>query len=179
MARQKLVAVGYCARMSEVGDWAFQFALDLARRHDAKLDIFVFPTAPCTGHETRGRRGEMFRISEEEEIDLERRVRFYYEEHLGDFVEAGFRICLGDETPELRSCLFQREFDILVLAYEHRYCPFGNRSIEEFADRLPCPVVLVGPDRPDEFHLNHPAKLWLTELGLEDAPWNPIGSARG
>ena len=174
MTQARLKAVGFCARMTEVGDWAFQFALDLARAHDVQLDIFFFPTSPCEEHEPRGRRGGDFAVPDRDAVEIERRVRFYYDELLGDYVKVGFRLCLGDEAPELRRCLFDREYDVLVLAYEKHLCPFGERPIEEFADLMPCPVVLVGPGNRDEIHLNSPAKLWTARLGLDDGEWRSV-----
>jgi len=177
MTQARLSAVGYCARMTTVGDWAFQFALDLARRHDARLDIFFFPTSPCEEHESRGRRGESFDLADRDAIEIERQVRLYYDELLGDYVEAGFRLCLGDEAPELRRCLFDREYDVLLLAYEKRLCPFGERSIEEFSELMQCPVVLVGPGSRNEIYLNQPAKLWTADLGLVDKEWISISES--
>lgn len=176
MTKARLNAIGYCARMTEVGDWALRYALDLARRHGAKLDIFFFPTSPCEGHEPRGRRGGGFEISDADAVEIERRVRLYYDELLGDYVQVGFRLCLGDEAPELRRCLFDREYDVLVLAYERRLCPFGERTIEEFAERMQCPVILVGPGSGDEFSLNRPAQLRTADLGLEDQPWTSVSA---
>jgi hypothetical protein len=55
-------------------------------------------------------------MSEKEEIDLERSIRLYYDDRLGDYVNVGFRLCEGDEDPELRRCLLVRQdYDILVL----------------------------------------------------------------
>jgi len=160
--------------MTTVGNWAFQFAFDLARLHDVQLDIFIFPTAPCEGHESRGRRGEQFEISDQDAIEIERRVRLYYDELLGDYDKVGFRLCLGNEAPELKRCLFDREYDILVLAYERRLCPFGERPIEEFSKLQQCPVVLVGPGSQDEIYLNSPAELWISDLGLDNKEWQHI-----
>ena len=46
MTVQAIRGVGYCARMTRSGDWAFDYSLDLAARHDVRLDIFFFPTPP-------------------------------------------------------------------------------------------------------------------------------------
>lgn len=174
MPRARLKAVGFCAWMNEIGDRAFRYALDLAKRHHTQLDIFIFPCFPCLPHERRGRAGELFDMSEEEMIEAEKEVRLYYDDRLGDYLEAGYRLCLGDEAPELRRCLFDRQYDILVLPYEKPGCRFGERTIEEFAHRMQCPVVLVGPAGETEFHLNRPARLWLTELGLDEAKWSDL-----
>lgn len=179
MTRARLKAVGFCAWMNEVGDRAFRFALDLARRHHAQFDIFIFPSLPSVPHAPRGRSGERFAIPDELAIETEKQVRLYYDELLGDYLDAGYRLCLGDESPELRRCLFDRQYDILVLPYESEGSLFGERSIEEFAHRMQCPVVLVGPVGGTEIHLNQPARLWLTELGLEKRVWSAIPLASG
>jgi len=170
MTIQRIRGVGYCARMTRSGNWAFNYALDLAVEHDVELDIFFFPTPPCRPHAARGRRGELAELSEEEKIRTEKDVRLYYDEILGDFVNVGFRLCVGDEDPELRRCLLVRkEYDVLVLAYEGYHCRFGTRTIEEFAESMPCPTVLVGPERPKQFFTNTPAGIWIHRLGLENA----------
>lgn len=175
MTVKRLSGIGYCARLSRAGDWAFEFALHLAQRYDVRLNIFFFPDPPCKPHAARGRHGERVWISEVEKIEMERRVRLYYDERLGDFLNVGFRLCEGDEEPELLRCLLiRKDYDILVLAYEHRGCRFGARPIEEFAERMACPTVLVGPGQSDEYHVNAPARLWTETLGLENGEWLPI-----
>jgi len=86
-------------------------------------------------------------------------------------VNVGFRLCEGDEQPELLRCLLiRKDYDVLVLAYEHQGCAFGPIPIEQFAECMPCPTVLVGPGRSDELHVNTPAKIWTDILGVNDAP---------
>jgi hypothetical protein len=172
MTVRRLNGVGYCAWLSRAGDWAFEFAFGLARRYDIRLNIFFFPDFPYSEHATRGRRGEHLLMSEKGKIELERGVRLYYDDLLGDFINVGYRLCEGDEDPELRRCLLiRKDYDALVLAYEHRGCLFGTRSIEEFAEGMPCPVVLVGPEQREEVHLNTPARLWAETLGLNESEW--------
>ena len=172
--RQSLNGIGYCARMSEVGDRAFEVALELARRHGIQLDIFFFPTSPCEEHQARGRWGELIRMARQEQIDLDKEIRLYYDDKLGDYEQVGFRLCLGDEPPELRRCLFDHEYDILVLAYEKPLCPLGDKPIEEFARSMQCPVVLVGPEGGSDLYLNEPATLWTDEIGVKPGEWKPI-----
>jgi hypothetical protein len=172
MTIRRLNGVGYCARISTVGDWAFHFALALALRHDVRLNIFFFPTPPCGSHPSRGRRGDRSTLSEQDKIDLERNIRLYYDDRLGDFDNVGFRLCEGDEDPELRRCLIiRKDYDVLVLAYEHYGCTFGRQPIESFAASIPCPVLLVGPERENQLYHNSAASLWCHSLGLEDCEW--------
>jgi ligand-binding sensor protein len=160
--------------MTEAGDRAFRYAFDLARRHQTQLDIFFFPVPPSVPHEPRGRRGREAMMDEQEAIELERKVRLYYDDLLGDYVKVGFRLCFGDEAPELRRCLFDREYDVLVLSRESPGELFGHHPVEEFADRLQCPVVLIGPEEEGAYLLNGPARLWVAELGLAGRPWRPL-----
>lgn len=175
MTVQGIRGVGYCARMTKAGDWAFDFALDLALRHDVRLDVFFFPSPPGHPHEERGRRGELAELAEEKKIQIEKDVRLYYDQLLGDFVNVGFRLCEGDEEPELRRCLLiRKEYDVLVLPYEGYRCHFGSKSVEEFAESMPCPTVLVGPERAEQFFLNTSATQWVDRLGFAEGQWNHV-----
>ena len=93
---------------------------------------------------------------------MEKEVRFYYDEMLGDFVNVGFRLCEGDEDPELRRCLLiRREYDVLVLAYEGHHCHFGVRSIEEFAESMPAVYRRMSATVP---HLPADSARWVGEM---------------
>lgn len=176
MTRQSIRGVGYCARMTEAGDWAFNLALDLAVGHDVRLDVFFFPIPPCQPHDSRGRSGELAVQPVERKIALERDVRLYYDQLLGEFVNVGFRLCEGDEDPELRRCLLVRkEYDVLVLAYEGYRCRFGRQTIEQFAESMPCPTILVGPERPQQVFLNSAAEFYVDALGLGPGEWRHVG----
>jgi hypothetical protein len=180
MTVQAIRGVGYCARMTRSGDWAFDFSLDLAERFDVRLDIFFFPTPPSRPHPSRGRHGELADLSEDQKIQTEKEFRLYYDQVLGDFVNVGFRLCEGDEDPELRRCLLVRkEYDVLVLAYEGFLCKFGTKSIEEFAESMPCPVVLVGPETPTQLFVNTAAGVWIERLGLADADCRHVNEVLG
>ena len=113
-------------------------------------------------------------MDDDELVALDRQVREYYDEKLGDFVEAGFRVCEDFVDSELRRCLFRREYQVMVLAYPGYGARFGESSIEAFAYRFNGPVVLVGPDRPDQLHLNPPARLVGWRLGLAEDAWTPL-----
>jgi hypothetical protein len=161
--------IGFCAHFSRQGDWAFEFALALARRLEHRLNIFYFPDLdPSVSNRPPGG------WDEDELIALDRRVREYYDEKLGDFVEAGFRVCEDFIDTELRRCLFRREYQVMVLGYLRPGARFGDDSIGVFAYRFNGPVVLVGPDRPDQLHLNPPARLVAWRLGLAEGDWTPL-----
>ena len=61
--------IGFCAHFSRQGDWAFEFALSLARRLGHRLNVFYFPRLDerCSNR-TAGR------LDEDELIALDRRA---------------------------------------------------------------------------------------------------------
>lgn len=179
MTTQSIRGVGYCARMSAAGDWAFDLALDLSERNDVQLDIFFFPTPPNRPHASRGRRGELAEISDDQRVAMERDMRLYYDEMLGEKINVGFRLCEGDEEPELRRCLLMRkEYDVLVLPYDGYRCHFGSKAIEDFAESMPCPVLLVGPERPEQLYYNSAGEPWVERLGLDAYEAHAVGEVK-
>ena len=171
MTTMAIKDVGFCAHFSRQGDWAFDFALSLARQLEHRLNIFYFPRldSPSSDEPVR-------KFGEDELIALDRRVREYYDEKLGDFVEVGFRVCEDLLDIELRRCLFRREYQVMVLGYLDYVTLFGDGSIETFAYRFNGPIVLVGPQRPDQLYLNPPASLVSWKLGLSDDDWAPVAA---
>jgi hypothetical protein len=169
-------AVGFCAHYSPPGDWAFDFALGLARAHMLRLNVFHFLVDPYDP-EARPPRA----LSREQRaalaIRLERDLRLYYDARLGDYLDAGFRLCDDPEWTELHRCLTRREFQVLVLGYPHEAASFGGVPIREFATSFVCPVVLVGPGSPHEIHLNEPAALLDDALGLAGRLYVPLRAA--
>ncbi len=119
-------------------------------------------------------------------VDLERETRLYFDDKLGDYLKVGCRVCEGDEWHELHRCLSRHEFQVLVLPYPEMGALFAGKPIEEFADALACPVVLVGPSAPNDFRLNGPASLRADLLGVESEPpvqrqhhsWRRVGEKR-
>lgn len=161
--------VGFCAHFSRQGDWAFEFALSLARRLKNRLNIFYFPRLdwPSSNRPTS-------KLGEDELVALDRRVREYYDDKLGDFVEVGFRVCEDLMDTELRRCLFRREYQVMVLAYLGYGATFGVDTIENFAYRFNGPIVLVGPDRPGQLYLNPPAEVVSWRLSLSQHDWTSL-----
>ncbi len=161
--------IGFCAHFSPQGDWAFEFALSLARRLGHRLNIFYFPRLESS---VSNRPPE--RLDDDQLIALDRRVREYYDEKLGDFVEAGFRVCEDFVDTELRRCLFRREYQVMVLPHLGDEVTFGEDCIETFAYRFNGPIALVGLDRPDQLYLNPPAEIVSWRLGLVGDEWRSV-----
>ena len=172
-----LNAIGFCAHYSQAGDWAFDYALKLSRRHGKQLNVFHFLDDPYDPEaQTR------VKLTDEERekliVERERELRLYYDQRAGDYLDVGFRLCEDKEWTELHRCLVIRQFQILVLGYIDATATFAGKPIEEFADSFVCPVVLVGPDRADQFRLNSRAAMIIESLDLPHGGWSKIESVR-
>lgn len=177
MTTTAIHTVGFCASYSQQGDWAFDFALDLARRERRQLNIFHFLVDPYTvgsAPPARLTAAEQARLC----IDREKELRFYYEERLGDYLEAGFRLCEDDEWTELHRCLCKRDFQVLVLGLPRYDATFGGKPLADFVNAFVCPAVVVGPTRKDEIYLNGPATMLADPLGLGAGRWKRIDTLR-
>ncbi len=171
MAVPTLNAVGFCAHYSDQGDWAFDFALRLSRTHNLKLNVFHFLSDP---YDPEDNLADLLSNADRAKLAVEREkeLRLYYDQRAGDYLDVGFRLCEHAEWVELHRCLVVREFQVLVLGYIRKDVSFGRKPIEEFAESFICPVVLVGPDRPDQFHLNSRAKMIVDKLELPNGNWS-------
>jgi len=166
-------AIGFCAHYSDHGDWAFDYALRLARDNSLTLNVFHFL---CDPYDSAARTPDD--LSKEEldrlVIDQERELRLYYDQRAGDYLDVGFRLCYDDSWKELHRCLMIREFQLLVLGYPDYAAFFSKKPIEEFANSFVSPVVLIGPERPDQYWLNTQAALLSDRLGVKDKNWSKI-----
>jgi hypothetical protein len=172
--------VGLCAIFARQGDWAFDYALTLAREQKTKLNIFHFLESPYIM-----RRDVVFVDAEKTQTapvtpelisKKDREMREMYDPRLGDYVEVGFRLCEGVDEVELRKCFKKGEYEVLVIGYMGKGAAFGGTTtIEEFAAKFHGPVVLVGPDASDSFFLNEHAEKRLAELKIPEGKWKRIG----
>ena len=173
MTIPRIQAVGFCAHYSEVGDWAFQYALRLAEENQLQLNVFHFlsdPYNPSDDTELRYSRRELTEIA----LSKERELRMYYDAMAGDFLDIGFRLCYDDSWRELHRCLAGHEFQVLVLAKPGDEVSFANKPIDEFADNFVCPVILVGPESAETYRVNSRAALWIDKLSIPSGRWEQI-----
>jgi hypothetical protein len=173
--------VGLCAIFSRQGDWAFDYALLLARQHATRLSIFQFLESPYKLHRDLvfldAEKKETARVTPELIVRKDRELRHVFEERLGDYTEVGFRLCEGNDEFELRKCFRKGDYEVLVIGYLTKGAAFGGTTtIESFARRSRGPVVLVGPSSPNSFHLNEAAEKRLIDLMIPDGQWRRIGT---
>jgi len=172
--------IGLCALFSRQGDWAFDYALSLARHHKTKLNIFHFLESPYAL-----RRDVVFVDAAHERTaqvtpDLiaqkDKELRENFEDRLDDYVDVGFRLCEGNDEFELRKCFRKGDYEVLVIGYQGKGAAFGGTTtIDKFAAGFKAPVILVGPDAPDSFFINRPARDMLGDLMIPDDKWTMIG----
>ena len=173
--------IGLCAVFSRQGDWAFDYALSLARHYQTKLNIFHFLESPYML-----RRDVVFVDSEKKETapvtpDLiakkDKEMREMFDERLGDYVEVGFRLCEGNDEWELRKCFKKGDYEVLVIGYKAKGADFGgSTTIEAFGEKFKGPLVLVGPDAADAFYVNEHAEKRINDLMIPDGKWKRIGA---
>jgi len=167
MTKVAVDSVGFCALYSKQGDWAFDLAFHIAEARNIQLNVFHFLTDPYDPNDKIP-----VNLSEEEYetmvVESEKKLRMYYDKRLKDYLKVGFRLCEDREWKELHRCLIKREYDILVVGVPDAKATFAGKPIRDFADSFISPVVLVGPDSPDELYLNSQAKLISEQLHLPE-----------
>jgi len=171
--------IGLCAIFSREGDWAFDYALSLARHHRTRLNIFHFLESPY-----QLRRDMVFVDADRKEVapvspDLlakkDKELRESFDDRLGEYTDVGFRLCEGNDEFELKRCFRKGDYEILVIGYHGKGAPFGGTTtIDEFAAKFKAPVVLVGPESPDSYHINEPARRRVGDLMLPEGKWKTI-----
>ena len=168
--------IGLVADYSERGDWAFNLAFSLARIRNLHLNIFHFLESPYDiPLDIEPSNIPIKEVDSDEMVSLDRKLREYYDEKLGDYVDVGFRVCENARHNfELKRCLREREYHILVIPHIREGVNFGNMPVEEFAYRFHAPVILVGPDRPDEYRINPAAKMLIDSLVIPLETPDPI-----
>ena len=167
MAIPTFNAVGFCAHYSKQGDWAFDLALELTKAHNVKLNVFHFLTDPFDPDD---KKAMDLSVSELKKLAIaeEKKLRLYYDERAGEYLDVGFRVCYDSSWVELHRCLIIREFQLLVLGYTKKGAFFAGKPIEEFADSFISPVILVGPDNPEQLFFNSRSNIILQNLKLDE-----------
>ena len=171
--------IGLCAIFSRQGDWAFDYALSLARQYKTKLNIFHFLESPYMLRRdvvfVDAEKTKTATVTPEFIAKKDQEMRMTYDERLGDYVDVGFRLCEGNDEWELRKCFKKGDYEVLVIGYKEKGAAFGGTTtIEEFTAKFKGPVVLVGPDAGYSFYINEAAEKRLADLMLPDGKWKLI-----
>lgn len=173
--------VAVLASFSRQGEWAFEFALTLAKKHQTRLDIYSILASP---HALR--REEVYVDDKKQRTAIvtpeiiaqkERELREAFAEELGDFTDVAYHVSEGDEEWELNKHFKRGAYDLLVVGYEGKGGNVGaSQTIEDFASRYRGPLVLVGPGSRDSYFLNKKAKERLPDLGIPEGKCHELGT---
>jgi hypothetical protein len=173
--------IGLCAIFSRQGDWAFDYALSLARHHKTKLNVFHFLESPYMLRRdvvfVDAEKTKTAPVTPELIAKQDKELREMFDERLGDYVEVGFRLCEGNDEWELRKCFKKGDYEVLVIGYKEQGASFGGTTtIEEFGSKFKGPLVLIGPDSADAFYINEHAQRRLEDLLIPAGKWKLINS---
>lgn len=173
--------VGLCAIFSRQGDWAFDYALTLARKHNTKLNVFHFLESPYAYRRdvvfVDEKKEKTAVVSPELIAEKDKELRLNYDDRLGDYTEVGFRLCEGSDEWELKKCFKRGDYEVLVIGYQGKNADFGGTTtIEKFASKFKGAVVLIGPDSPDQYYVNAKGRELLEQLDIPDGKWKALES---
>jgi hypothetical protein len=176
MTTPSIDKIGLVYDYSKQGEWALSAALNLGRTCPAALNVYYFLESPYSVPRDVAPAKLPVRCYDSATlIREERKLREHFEDRLGDFEDVRFRVCeSGRHNRELRRCLLHREYRLLIIPHLRAGTSFGNMPIEEFAYRFAAPVLLVGPDREDQFSLNRFAAVVDGSRPLGFGAWRPI-----
>jgi hypothetical protein len=176
MTTPRIQKVGLVFHFSEAGDWALAAALQVARTRKTALNVYYFLQSPYeVPYDVAPADLTTLCFDSATLAQQERKLREYFEERLGDFDDVRFRVCeSGRHNQELRRCLLHHEYQLLVIPCPRQGVGFGNMPVEEFAYRFASPVMLIGPERPDQVRLNSFASVMHDSNALLVGPWQPI-----
>ena len=178
-----MTILGFCTHFSKADEWAFAYALRLARAQSWQLNICHWVNSPY-----KIRRDiiqdDLFNpkknrpLSPELLTKLEFQLRNHYDQKLGDFTDVAFRLCEGQYQVELVRCFRKNLLDLVVMGYQtgEKDALSGESSLLPFAQKLSYPLVIVGMDGPGRFLLNSKALDWLQALQLPEDRWQVIES---
>lgn len=179
-----MTTIGFCTQLCQADEWAFTYAFELVQRHGWQLNICHWLNSPY-----RVRRDivpdDLFQPQQAVQVTpqllahLDFQLRQYYDARLGNFTNVAFKLCEGDFQVEMVRCFRQHLLDLVVMGYRtpEELAESEGWTLEEFAARLPHPLVIVGRDGPESFLLNAPALDWLEKLALPEGKWQALGVA--
>ncbi len=165
MIKPRANQIGLVAHYSDQGDWAFKEAFELAKRKELQLNVFCFSeTTYNKPFDLEQKKSEDVKMKEILFAE-ERKLREYYDDMLDDYVNVGFKLCTRTmHNFELKSCMIKNEFQILVIPFIDYDMKMDDTPIKDFAGSFGAPIILIGPEREDQYFINYPAIL-LSNLG--------------
>lgn len=176
-----MTTVGFCTHFSQADEWAFEYALNLAKRNQWQMIICHWLESPYSLRRDMVD-DDLFNpkhtvpVDEKLLVKLEYQLRDYYDQKLGDFTDVAFKLCEGNYQVELTRCFRQNLLDLVVMGYlPHQEAQEHNDKPQElFALELEFPLIIVGAKGPQNYLVNQKALDWKASLYLADGTWRLI-----
>lgn len=176
-----MTTIGFCTHFNQTDEWAFNFALQLARRNHWQMIICHWLQSPYSLRRDLVN-DDLFSpkntvpVDEKLLVKLEYQLREYYDPKLGDFTDVAFKLCEGNYQVELNRCFRQNLLDLVVMGYQ----PFqeaqehSDKPQELFASEFDFPIILVGAEGPQNYLINQKALALKDSLYLDQGTWKVI-----
>jgi nucleotide-binding universal stress UspA family protein len=138
----------FCTDFSDDADWAFTYALQLAKTFKSKLYIFHVTPTPVHPEQLSiylsPEKLEELRASQK--IELDRQLHAHYLEKMGDFKEVQVQFNEGEPFLEIIQMAKKESVDLIVMGTHGRtgldHVLFGSTA-EKVVRRSSCPVLTV------------------------------------
>lgn len=176
-----MTTIGLCTHFSENDRLAFEFALDLAKKHQVQLNICHWLNSPYIlrrdiVQDDLFSPGVSVTVTSALLTRLEYQLRAYYEPLLGDFTNVAFKLCEGHYQVELLRCFRQQLLDLVALGDQPDQMDEATQPLADFAAHTPYPLVIVQASEP-RYRVNQAGLAWLDFMELPEHSWEVIESA--
>lgn len=176
-----MTTIGLCTHFSQSDEWAFEYALKVAKENQWKMIICHWLESPYSLRRDMVE-DDLFQptstvpVDEKLLVKLEYQLREYYDQKLGDFTDVAFKLCEGNYQVELTRCFRQNLLDLVVMGYQPQQDDHESSDQPQELFALDCdfPLIIVGAEGPGSFLINPKAVQWKASLHLEEGSWKEI-----
>ncbi len=176
-----MTTIGLCTHFSQTDEWAFDYALTLAKKNQWHMIICHWLQSPYSLRRDMVN-DDLFTpqktvpVDEKLLVKLEYQLREYFDQKLGDFTDVAFKLCEGNYQVELNRCIRQNLLDLVVMGYQTQEDAqeHNEKSQELFSFESDFPLIIVGADGPQTYQLNQKALAWKDQLQLKEGAWKVI-----
>lgn len=176
-----MTTIGLCTHFSQTDEWAFDYALTLAKANKWHLIICHWLQSPYSLRRDMVN-DDLFNpqktvpVDEKLLVKLEYQLREYFDQKLGDFTDVAFKLCEGNYQVELNRCIRQHLLDLVVMGYQDQQDlqEDSERPQELFALEADFPMIIVGADGLQTYQINQKALTWKEQLRLKEGSWSVI-----
>jgi hypothetical protein len=176
-----MTTIGLCTHFSQTDEWAFDYALKLAKHNNWHMIICHWLQSPYSLRRDMVN-DDLFKPQHTVPVDeklltkLEYQLREYYDQKLGEFTDVAFKLCEGNYQVELTRCFRQNLLDLVVMGYQPHQASqeHSEKPQELFALEFDFPLIIVGAEGEQHYLINQKASQWMEALCLDNVSWKLI-----